>query len=121
MEVHILDFFVIDFPILEYDIPLSYYRKNIRDISDKSSESEKDKLLTAAEAVRKLTYENYFQKNDNSDGKTLSDVLSDCQSRFRPNFKKSEFSSALRYAIKTNRLKRYKKNGSGPYIYYTED
>jgi transcriptional regulator with XRE-family HTH domain len=116
MEIHIMELFIIDFKIPAYNVELDFYRKS--NAVNKGTTVE-TKPITAASAIRSLMNDGYFKKADNAiEEKTMNRIVRDCQVRFRPDFKKSEFSSALLYAVKTSVLKRYKQKRTDPFVYY---
>ncbi|RLJ77372.1 helix-turn-helix domain-containing protein [Pedobacter alluvionis] len=115
MEIHIMELFVIDFKIPTYDVSIDFYRKK----SKVKTEKIKEKPITAAEAIRNLSGEGYFNKTDKvNEEKTLNRIVKDSQTRFRNDFKTSEFSSALLYAFKKGSLKRYKQENTGSFVYH---
>ncbi len=120
IEVHIMEVFIFDFQIPEYDIALSSYRK--KEVKEKSSQSIANKPISASDVIKILAKEGHFKKTL-IPGKemTLRKIVEEAKTRFRSDFKNNEFSSALNYAIKTGRLKRYKKEGTGSFIYYKEE
>ena len=120
IEVHIMEVFIFDFQIPEYDIALSSYRK--KEVKRKNSQSKADKPISASDAIKILASEGCFKKTSVSEKEmTLRKIVEKARTKFRSTFKNNEFSSALNYAIKTGRLKRYKKGGTGPFVYYKEE
>ncbi|MEO6522463.1 MAG: helix-turn-helix transcriptional regulator [Mucilaginibacter sp.] len=116
MELHIMELFIIDFKIPVYNVEIDFYRKN--NFENKNTKAE-TKPITAANAVRSLINDGYFKKTGKPlEEKTMNRILRDCQIRFRSDFKNSEFSSALLYAVKTNVLRRYKQKTHGPFVYH---
>lgn len=117
MEIHIMELFVIDFQIPFYDIGLDFYRKSSKAVTKKAS---KNKPITASEAIRILAKDGYFKKTtQRNEEKTLSRIVQDCQNRFRPDFKNSEFSSALLYSFKKGSIKRYRQKDKGTFVYHS--
>ncbi len=115
MELHIMELFVIDFKIPSYDIDIDFYRKKPKVKADKT----KDKSITAAAAIRILSSDGYFKKTDRiNEEKTLNRIVKDSKSRFRDDFKTSEFSSALLYSFKKGLLKRYKQKSTDSFVYH---
>lgn len=120
IEVHIMEVFIFDFQIPEYDIALNFYRK--KEVKEKNTQSKTDKPISAADAIKILASEERFKKTSVPEKEmTLRKIVEEAKTRFRPDFKNNEFSSALKYAIKTGRLKRYKKEGTGSFVYYREE
>jgi len=119
IEAHIMEIFIFEFEIPEYDIGFSFYRKETK---DKTEFSKKDKPISAANAIKIFVNEKRFKKtSDSKKEMTLRTIVNEAKARFRPDFKDNEFSSALNYAIKTDKLKRYKQIGTGVFVYYKED
>src|SRR5690606_25599920 len=106
-EVHIMEVFIFDFQIPEYDIDLSFYRK--KGVKKKNTQSKSDKPISAADAIKILVSEGFFKKTSVLEKEmTLRKIVEKAKIKFRSDFKSNEFSGALKYAIKTGRLKRYK-------------